>query len=49
MFVDIIIGEAGLKDTLFGDDLSVEGSKLDLISFFSMLDKPMGTFNIVTP
>ena len=49
LFVDIIIGEAGLKDTLFGDDLSVEGSKLDLISFFSMLDKPMGTFNIVTP
>jgi alkyl sulfatase BDS1-like metallo-beta-lactamase superfamily hydrolase len=49
LFVDIIVGHAGLKDTLFGDDLSVEGSKLDLISFFSMLDKPMGTFNIVTP
>lgn len=49
LFVDIIIGEAGLKDTLFGDDLNIEGSKLDLISFFSMLDKPMGTFNIVTP
>ncbi len=49
LFVSIIVGEAGLKDTLFGDDLSVEGSKLDLIHFFSMLDKPMGTFNIVTP
>lgn len=49
LFVKIIIGEAGLKDTLFGDELSVEGSKLDLISFFSMLDKPDGTFNIVTP
>jgi len=49
LFVSIIVGEAGLKDTLFGDDLSVEGSKLDLINFFSMLDKPLGTFNIVTP
>ncbi len=49
LFVSIIVGEAGLKDTLFSDDLSIEGSKLDLISFFSMLDKPMGTFNIVTP
>jgi alkyl sulfatase BDS1-like metallo-beta-lactamase superfamily hydrolase len=49
LFVNIIVGEAGLKDTLFSDELSVEGSKLDLISFFSMLDKPMGTFNIVTP
>lgn len=49
LFVNIIVGEAGLKETLFSDDLSVEGSKLDLISFFSMLDKPMGTFNIVTP
>lgn len=49
LFVDIIIGEAGLKDTLFSDDLSIEGSKLDLLSFFGMLDKPEGKFNIVTP
>ena len=49
LFVNIIIGEAGIKDTLFGDDLSVEGSKLDLISFFSLLDQPRGAFNIVTP
>lgn len=49
LFVKIIIGEAGLKETLFGDELSIEGSKLDLVSFFSSLDKPTGTFNIVTP
>ncbi len=49
LFVDIIIGKAGLKDTLFGDELSVEGSTLDLISFFGLLDKPTGTFPIVTP
>jgi len=49
LLVDIITGKAGLKDTLFGDDLSVDGSKLDLINFFSLLDQPKGTFNIVTP
>jgi alkyl sulfatase BDS1-like metallo-beta-lactamase superfamily hydrolase len=49
LFVKIIIGEAGLKETLFGDELSIEGSKLDLVSFFGMLEKPTGTFNIVTP
>jgi len=49
LFVDIAIGKAGLKDTLFGDELSVEGSKLDLINFFSLLDKPTGTFGIATP
>jgi alkyl sulfatase BDS1-like metallo-beta-lactamase superfamily hydrolase len=49
LFVKIIIGEAGLKETLFGDELSIDGSKLDLISFFGLLDKPEGTFNVVVP
>ncbi|GAA6134252.1 alkyl sulfatase dimerization domain-containing protein [Oceaniserpentilla sp. 4NH20-0058] len=49
LFVKIIIGEAGIKDTLFSDDLSIDGSKLDLVSFFGMLDNPVGRFNIVTP
>lgn len=49
LFVKVIIGEAGLKETLFSDELSIDGSTLDLISFFSLLDKPTGTFNIVTP
>jgi len=49
LFVNIIIGEAGLNDTLFGDEMSIEGSKLDLISFFSLIEKQLGVFNIVTP
>ena len=49
LLVSIITGQASLKDTLFGDDLSVEGSQLDLINFFSLLDRPTGDFNIVTP
>ncbi|EMP56270.1 metallo-beta-lactamase superfamily protein [Marinobacter santoriniensis NKSG1] len=49
MFVDLLIGKAGLKELLFSDDIHFEGSRLDLIGFFSMLDKPEGRFNIVTP
>jgi alkyl sulfatase BDS1-like metallo-beta-lactamase superfamily hydrolase len=49
LFVQILIGKAGLKDTLLSDELEVEGSTLDLLRFFALLDKPTGTFNIVTP
>ena len=49
LFIRMMIGQAGLKDTLFSDELEVEGSKIDLVRFFSLFDKPKGTFNIVTP
>lgn len=49
LFIEILTGNAGLKDYLFSDDLSVEGSKIDLISFFSLLENPNGLFSIVTP
>jgi alkyl sulfatase BDS1-like metallo-beta-lactamase superfamily hydrolase len=49
MFIKLAIGKAGLKDLLFSEDIQYEGSKLDLISFFSLFDKPTGTFSIVTP
>lgn len=49
LFVDLLIGNAGLKELLFSDDISFEGSRLALIGFFGMLDKPEGRFNIVTP
>lgn len=34
---------------LLSEDLDLEGSKLGLVKFFSLLDKPEGRFNIVTP
>lgn len=43
------IGDAGLKDLVMSDDLRVEGSRLKLLSFLSLLDKPDGRFPIVTP
>jgi len=49
LFVKMLIGKAGLKETLFSDQLSVEGSLIDLVSFFMLFDKPDSQFNIVTP
>jgi alkyl sulfatase BDS1-like metallo-beta-lactamase superfamily hydrolase len=43
------MGQAGLADLLLSDDIELEGSKLDLLKFFSLFDKPEGKFNIVTP
>ncbi|MDX2320478.1 MAG: alkyl sulfatase dimerization domain-containing protein [Moritella sp.] len=49
LFIDLVIGVAGVSEVLLSDDLSIEGSKLGLVRFFSLLDKPEGVFNIVTP
>ena len=49
LFLRMTTGAAGLKETLLSDELQIEGSKLDLVSFFRLLDRPKGTFDIVTP
>jgi alkyl sulfatase BDS1-like metallo-beta-lactamase superfamily hydrolase len=49
LLVQLGIGEAGLKDLVMSDDLKVEGSRLKLLSFLSMIGKPNGLFPIVTP
>ncbi|MEZ5572218.1 MAG: alkyl sulfatase dimerization domain-containing protein [Halioglobus sp.] len=49
LFVKMLTGNAGIRDILFSDEVSVEGSKLDLLQFFALLDRPNETFNIVTP
>jgi alkyl sulfatase BDS1-like metallo-beta-lactamase superfamily hydrolase len=43
------IGEAGVRDIVMSRELDVEGSRLKLLSFLSLLDKPDGRFAIVTP
>jgi alkyl sulfatase BDS1-like metallo-beta-lactamase superfamily hydrolase len=48
IFVKMMAGTAGIKDTLMSDELKIDGSKLDLIRFFSLIDKASGTFPIVT-
>jgi alkyl sulfatase BDS1-like metallo-beta-lactamase superfamily hydrolase len=48
-FISMMVGKIGLTDILSSDTVNVDGSTLDLIKFFSMIDIPKGDFNIVTP
>ncbi len=48
IFIKMMAGTAGIKDTLLSDDLKVDGSKIDLVRFFTLFDKAPGTFAIVT-
>ena len=49
IFLKMMLGSAGIKDLLTSDELKVSGSKLDLISFFGLIDKPPTTFPIISP
>jgi len=42
-------GSAGLQDTLLSSDLSISGSRIDLLRFLALLDKPPRSFAIVSP
>ena len=48
LFVKMMTGTAGINDTLLGSDLKIDGSRLDLLRFFSLMSKPAGDFAIVT-
>ncbi|HEU5295819.1 MAG TPA: alkyl sulfatase dimerization domain-containing protein [Burkholderiaceae bacterium] len=48
IFIKMMAGTAGVRDTLLSDDLKVSGSKVDLVRFFTLIDKAPGTFAIVT-
>jgi alkyl sulfatase BDS1-like metallo-beta-lactamase superfamily hydrolase len=47
--VRLMTQQAGLRELLFSDDLEIEGSRMDLLSFFSLLERAGGPFAIVTP
>jgi alkyl sulfatase BDS1-like metallo-beta-lactamase superfamily hydrolase len=49
LFIRMLTGQAGVKELLLSDELDIEGSKLSLVEFFSLFDKPEGKFDIVTP
>jgi len=48
IWVKMIAGTAGIQDTLLSKELKVSGSLLDLVQFFTLIDKAAGTFAIVT-
>ncbi len=49
LFVKMLTGSAGIRDVLFSDEVSVSGSRMELLQFFSLLDTPEPVFEIVRP
>ena len=49
LFIDMLIGEAGVKKILLSDELTIDGSKIDLVRFLSLFEKPPTSFGIVLP
>ncbi len=49
LLVRLVSGQAGRRELVFYDDLEVDGSRLELVGFLSLLDRPGGAFPIVTP
>ena len=47
--VGLVTGRIGLREALMSDDLKVEGSRMELLSFFALLDRIDPAFPIVTP
>jgi len=48
-FLRLVTRQLGVREAIFSDDVAVEGSRLKLLSFFSLLDQPDLDFAIVTP
>jgi alkyl sulfatase BDS1-like metallo-beta-lactamase superfamily hydrolase len=49
LLVRLGTGQAGLRDLVMSDALQVDGSRLKLLGFLSLLDTPDPNFPIVTP
>ncbi len=49
LFIAMVAGKAGIKDTLFSDDLEIDGSRMVLVRFLMLFHKPRANFPIVTP
>jgi linear primary-alkylsulfatase len=49
LFVRMLTGTVGLRETLTSDELSVDGSVIDLVRFFTLFGPADGLFTIVTP
>lgn len=47
-FLRMVTGGAGAADLLTSDEVDIEGSTIDLARFLRLIDKPSGTFPIVT-
>jgi alkyl sulfatase BDS1-like metallo-beta-lactamase superfamily hydrolase len=48
VFLDMMTGQAGAGALLTSDEVTIEGSTLDLGRFFSLVEKPPGNFPILS-
>jgi alkyl sulfatase BDS1-like metallo-beta-lactamase superfamily hydrolase len=48
-FVQLMLGTASPKDVLMDDAVKLGGSRVDLLRFFALIEKPPRGFPIVTP
>ena len=49
LLLRLVTAEAGLRELVFSDELAVDGSRLELLGFLSLLSRPGEPFPIVTP
>lgn len=49
LFLDMVLGSASIRELIFSDQLSIDGSKIDLARFFSLQDQAVGPFDMVLP
>jgi alkyl sulfatase BDS1-like metallo-beta-lactamase superfamily hydrolase len=49
MLLRLALGQAGVRDLVFSKEIDVDGSRTDLLRFFSLLDAPDPNFAIVRP
>ena len=49
LFLDLLSGKAGLRETIFSEDLASSGNRLALLGFFSLFDPMEPVFEIVAP
>ncbi len=49
LFLKLATGQVGVKDLVLSDELDVDGSRTELLSFFGLIDPVDGDFAIVTP
>jgi alkyl sulfatase BDS1-like metallo-beta-lactamase superfamily hydrolase len=49
MFLKLLTRQIDPAKVVFSDDVSLEGSEIDLVRFFALIDRPNEVFDIVTP
>jgi len=49
LLLGLLTGEAALRDLALSGELDIDGSRIDLLRFFSLLSAPDPTFAVVTP